>query len=161
MKLNTTHVLWYWCNENCYFVGTSNQVIFKSLYNFQNICSLSQIDLDTLRIMSPKIDSLHTYEYDRYVWSPYIYPMGYYKSSWTVFRSLYCIYQLLQKHSIATITKYTKNNVTKDICSIPVDTTVMLGPLKFSLRATIDHHGPSIYSGQYNGSISCCNKKTV
>ena len=34
-------------------------------------------------------------------------PTGYYKSSWTVytFRSLYCIYQLLQKHYIATTTK--------------------------------------------------------
>ena len=33
--------------------------------------------------------------------------MVYYWSSWTVytFRSLYCIYQLLQKHSIATITQ--------------------------------------------------------
>ena len=31
-----------------------------------------------------------------------------------------------------------------------------LGPLKFSLRATIDHHGPSIHSGHYNASINCC-----
>ena len=32
---------------------------------------------------------------------------GHYRSSWTIywFRSLHCIYQLLQKHSIATITK--------------------------------------------------------
>ena len=29
---------------------------------------------------------------------------------------------------------------------IPLDTAVRLGPLKFSLRATIDHHGPSIHS---------------
>ena len=38
--------------------------------------------------------------------------------------------------------KYINNNVTKDRCSIPMDTTVRLGPLKFSLRATIDHHCP-------------------
>ena len=48
------------------------------------------------------------------------------------------------------------DNVTKDRCSIPMDKTVRLGPLKFSLRATIDHHGPSIPSGHYNASINCC-----
>ena len=47
------------------------------------------------------------------------------------------------------IFRYIYNNVTKDRCSIPMDTTVRLGPLKFSLRATIDHHGPSIHSGHY------------
>ena len=31
-------------------------------------------------------------------------------------------------------------------------------PLKFSLRATIDHHGPSIHSGHYTASINCCKK---
>ena len=35
----------------------------------------------------------------------------------------------------------------------------MLGPLKFSLRATIDHHGPSIHSGHYAASINCWKKK--
>ena len=39
-----------------------------------------------------------------------------------------------------------------------MDTTVRLGPLKFSLQATIDHHGPSIDSGHYTASIICCNK---
>ena len=55
--------------------------------------------------------------------------------------------------------RYTNNNVTRDRCSIPVDTTVMLGPLKFSLRATINHHGPSIHSGHYTASINCWKKK--
>ena len=35
---------------------------------------------------------------------------------------------------------------------------VMLGPLKFNLQATIDHHGPSIDSGHYTASINCCKK---
>ena len=35
-----------------------------------------------------------------------------------------------------------------------MDTTVRLDPLKFSLRATIDHHGPSIYTASIN-----CSKK--
>ena len=39
-----------------------------------------------------------------------------------------------------------------------MDTTVRLGPLKFSLQATIDHHGPSIDSGHYTASINCCKK---
>ena len=52
--------------------------------------------------------------------------------------------------------RYIINNVTKDRCSIYMDTTVRLGPLKFSLRATIDHHGPSIHSGHYTASINYC-----
>ena len=50
------------------------------------------------------------------------------------------------------------NNVTKGRCSIPMDTTVRLGPLQYSLRAPIDHHGPSIHSGDYTASINCCEK---
>ena len=42
--------------------------------------------------------------------------------------------------------RYTNNNITNDRCSIPMDMTVMLGPLKYSLRATIDHHGPFIHT---------------
>ena len=45
--------------------------------------------------------------------------------------------------------RYTNNNVTKNRGPIPMDTTVMLGPLKFSQRVTRDHHGPSIHSGPY------------
>ena len=55
--------------------------------------------------------------------------------------------------------RYINNNVTEDRCPIPMDMTVRLGPLKFSLRAAIDHHGPSIHSGHYTASIKCCNKK--
>ena len=54
--------------------------------------------------------------------------------------------------------RYINNNVAKDRCPMPMDTTVRLGPLKFSLRATIDHQGPSIHSGHYTASINCCKK---
>ena len=54
--------------------------------------------------------------------------------------------------------RYINNNVTKDRCSIAIDATVRLGPFRFSLRATIDHHGPSIHSGHYTASINCCKK---
>ena len=57
--------------------------------------------------------------------------------------------------------RYINNNVTKDRCPIPVDTTVRLGPLKFNLQATIDHHGPSIHSGHYTASINCCKKHSI
>ena len=57
--------------------------------------------------------------------------------------------------------RYINNNVAKDRCSIPMDSTVTLGPLKFSLRATIDHHGPSIHSGHYSASINCCKKNIL
>ena len=36
-----------------------------------------------------------------------------------------------------------------------MDMTVALGHHKFSLQATIDHHGPSMYSGHYTASINC------
>ena len=42
-----------------------------------------------------------------------------------------------------------------------MDSTVRLGPLKFSLRATIDHHGPCIHSGHYTASINCCEKHSI
>ena len=37
-------------------------------------------------------------------------------------------------------------------------TSYVLGYHKFSLQATIDHHGPSIYSGHYTTSVNCCNR---
>ena len=52
--------------------------------------------------------------------------------------------------------RYINDNFTKDRCSIPMDMTVVLGLHKFSLQATIDHHGPSMYSGHYTASINCC-----
>ena len=39
-----------------------------------------------------------------------------------------------------------------------MDMTVRLGPLKFSLQATIDHHGPCIHSGLYTASVNCWKK---
>ena len=54
--------------------------------------------------------------------------------------------------------RYLNNNITKDRCTIPLDTTVRLGPLKFNLQATLDYHGPSIDSGHYTASINCCKK---
>ena len=57
--------------------------------------------------------------------------------------------------------RYININVTKDRCSIPMDTTVRPGPLKFRLRATIDHHGTSIHSCHYTASIKCCKKNII
>ena len=54
--------------------------------------------------------------------------------------------------------RYSNNNFTKDRCSIPMDMTVVLGLQKFSLPATIDHHGTSMYSGHYTASINCCKR---
>ena len=57
--------------------------------------------------------------------------------------------------------RYINNNVTKDRCSIPMDTTAKFGPLKFTLRANIDHNGPSLHSGHYTASINCCKKHSI
>ena len=54
--------------------------------------------------------------------------------------------------------RYINNQFAKDKCSIPMDMTVVLGYHNFSLQATIDHHGPSIYSGHYTTSVNCCNR---
>ena len=35
---------------------------------------------------------------------------------------------------------------------------LVLGPHIFSLQATIDHHGPSMYSGHYTASINFCKR---
>ena len=53
------------------------------------------------------------------------------------------------------------NDITKDRCSIPMDATVMLGALKFNLRAAIDHHGQSRHSSQYTASINCCKQRSI
>ena len=79
----------------------------------------------------------------------------YYKNTWYV-ESSYISQP--PKYLVVNRFRYINNNVTKDRCSIPMDTTVRLGPLEFSLRATIDHHGSSIYSGYYTASINCCKK---
>ena len=55
--------------------------------------------------------------------------------------------------------RYINNNFTKDRCSIPMDMTAVLGLHKFSLQATIDDHGLSMYSGHYTASINCCKRK--
>ena len=64
----------------------------------------------------------------------------------------------LLTHICVSRPQWVNNNVTKDRCAIPMDTTVRLGSLKFSLRVTIDHHGPSIHSGHYTTSINFCKK---
>ena len=84
-------------------------------------------------------------------------------NTWHV-ESSYILEPLLQpKYLLLLVTRfrYINNYVTKDRCAIPMDTTVRLGPLKFSLRATIDHHGPSIHSGHYTASINCCKKHSI
>ena len=37
-----------------------------------------------------------------------------------------------------------------------LDTTVRFGPFKFSPRATIAHHEPSIHAGHYTAPFNCC-----
>ena len=44
------------------------------------------------------------------------------------------------------------------VCIVKLLASHFIGPLKFSLQATIDHHGPSIDSGHYTASINCCKK---
>ena len=83
------------------------------------------------------------------------------QKSWTLGTSNQAIYPPKYLLLFVYRLRYINDNITKDRCPIPIDTTVRLGPLKFSLRATIDHHGPSIYSGHYTAAINCCKKHSI
>ena len=37
-----------------------------------------------------------------------------------------------------------------------MDMAIVIGTHKFSLQATIDHHGPCIYSGHFITSVNFC-----
>ena len=52
-------------------------------------------------------EMFHAHGYDCCIWSPWIQPAGYHRSSWTiyVFWQLYCLYKLLQWNIIATTAK--------------------------------------------------------
>ena len=66
------------------------------------------------------------------------------------------------KYLIIVVNRFrSTNSFTQDRCSIPMGMTVALGLHKFSLQATIDHQGPSMYSGNYTAPINCCKKKTI
>ena len=43
---------------------------------------------------------------------------------------------------------------------MPLDLYIKLGPYKFSLQASVDHHGYSMNSGHYTASINNDNKIT-
>ena len=53
---------------------------------------------------------------------------------------------------------YSNNRITKNKSRIPLDLYIELGPYKFSLQASVDHHGYSMSSGHYTASINCCGK---
>ena len=53
---------------------------------------------------------------------------------------------------------YLNNRITKNKSRMPLDSYIKLGPHKFSLQASVDHHGYSMNSGHYTASINCCGK---
>ena len=58
--------------------------------------------------------------------------------------------------------RYINNNFTKGRCSIHMDMADVVGLHKFSPQATIDHHGPFMYSGHYTTvSINYCQKHSI
>ena len=48
------------------------------------------------------------------------------------------------------------NYATPQLIRVTLDVTIVLGLHKSSLQATIDHHGPPMYSVHYTTSIDCC-----
>ena len=53
---------------------------------------------------------------------------------------------------------YSNNRITKTKSRMPLDLYIKLGPYKFSIQASVDHHGYSMNSGHYTASINCCGK---
>ena len=53
---------------------------------------------------------------------------------------------------------YSSNRIIKNKNRMPLDLYIKLGPYKFSLQASVDHHGYSRNSGHYTDSINCCEK---
>ena len=53
---------------------------------------------------------------------------------------------------------FSNNRITKNKSQIPLDLYIKLGPYKFSLQASVDHHGYSMNSGHYTASINCYGK---
>ena len=53
---------------------------------------------------------------------------------------------------------YSNNRITKNKSRMPLDLYIKLGSYKFSLQASVDHHGYSMNSGHYTASINCCGK---
>ena len=53
---------------------------------------------------------------------------------------------------------YSNNRTTKNKSRMPLGLYIKLGPYKFSLQASVDHHGYSMNSGHHTASINCCGK---
>ena len=70
--------------------------------------------------------------------------------------------QILQppKYLIIIVNRinYSNNRITKNKSRMPLDLCIKLGPYKFFLKASVDHHGYSMNSGHYTDSINCCGK---
>ena len=72
--------------------------------------------------------------------------------------------QILQppKYLVIVVNRiaYSNNRIIKNKSRMPLDLYIKLSPHKFSLQASVDHHGYSMDSGHYRASINCCRKTT-
>ena len=53
---------------------------------------------------------------------------------------------------------YVDNQFKNNRPLVPLDLNFMLGSYAFSLQATIDHHGLSMYNGYHTAPVYCCKK---
>ena len=63
--------------------------------------------------------------------------------------------QILQSHKYLMIIvnriTYSNNRIIKNKSRMPLELYIKLGPYKFSLQVSVDHHGYSMNSGDYTG----------
>ena len=60
--------------------------------------------------------------------------------------------------NMMNIITYSNNRLTKNKSRMPLDLYIKLGPYKFSLQASVDHHGYSMKNGHYTAAIKCYGK---
>ena len=112
------------------------------------ICTMcSQVYTFEITTTSPKgwyVDGTYFYHYT--VFARTMFQWTKVGKSWTCWFLCECLWGSLHHHIKM-----------QSICIVAFNYHC-LGPYKFSLQASVDHHGYSMNSGHYTASINCCGK---
>ena len=155
-------------NDNINNKGSFSELIFQFIlekYIICDICKMKSPDFEATSLLyvtltnSTSMQELLLQEPKQYYIYIYIYKTcsccG--RDTWHIESK-----QILQppKSLLIIVNRitYSNNRITKNKSRMPLDLYIKLGPYKFSLQASVDHHGCSMNSGHYTASINCCGK---